>query len=135
MLKKVLTGCASAVMLMAVAGCTDPIAANQDTYYPYPQVSVDSYSLKYDIAVGAPVVSQVGAGQLRVDMTVRNLTNKDIDLDYKFYFVDVNGVQVEGDKSWLSRRIPTRGMETIEFSSLTSSAADFRIQMRRKKFE
>ncbi|MCL2647105.1 MAG: YcfL family protein [Phycisphaerales bacterium] len=135
MFKKVLTGCASAVMLVAVTGCTDPIAAQQDTYSPYPQVSVSTYSLKYDIAVSTPVVSHVGAGQLRVDIPVRNCTNKDIHFDYKFYFVDTNGVQVEGDKSWLSKRIPQRGMETIEFTSLTSSAADFRVQMRRKKFE
>ena len=135
MMKKMLASCACAAMLVAIAGCTDPIAANQDTYSPFPQVSVDSYSLKFDIAVGEPVISRVGAGQLRVDMTVRNLTNNDINLDYKFYFVDVNGVQVENDKSWLSKRIPTRGMDTIEFTSLTSSAADFRVQMRRKKFE
>ena len=134
-MKKVLMGCVGAVMLVAVGGCTDPIAARQDTFYPFPQISVDSYSLQNDIAVQPPVVSRVGAGQLKAQIVVRNLTNKAIDLDYKFWFVDVNGVQVEGDKSWLSKRIHARGMDTIEFSSLTASAADFRVQMRRKKFE
>ena len=121
-MKKVLTGCAGVVVMVMAAGCASPT---------WPGVSVDTYSLRNDIAVQSPTVSRVGEGQLQVEIPVRNRTNKEIDLEYKYHFVDANGVQVEGDKAWLSKRVPPRGMEDIAFTSLTSSANDFRVQMRR----
>ena len=118
---------AALMMLVAVAGCANSIE-EAETFSPHPGVSVNTR----DIAVQTPEVSRAGTGQLQVNISVRNLLIKnDIDLEYKYYFVDASGVQVENDNAWLSKRIPAMGMETIEFVSQTSSAADFRVQMRR----
>ena len=130
MIQKVLAGCTGLVVLMAIAGCAHS-DADTDAFNPYPQVSVSTR----DITVQTPVIGRMGADQLLVHIPVYNRTNSDIDLAYKFHFVDANGIQVEGDNAWLSRRISGKGVETIAFNSQTSSAADFRVQMRRKRFE
>jgi uncharacterized protein YcfL len=133
MLKKILPVLVGASLAISLAGCTDPIPAEQETLAEYPQVHVDSYSLQNDIVVQPPIPSRVGAGQLRVDIPIRNKTDSDLNLDYKYYFTDKNGVQVEHDTSWQAIRIPRKGIDQIEFTSLTPAPADFRVELRRRK--
>jgi uncharacterized protein YcfL len=135
MLRRILPVLAGASLAMFLAACTGPIAAQQDTLTEYPQVHVDSYSLRNDVVIQPPVASRVGAGQLRVDIPIRNKTDGDLNLDYKYYFTDKNGVQVEHDTSWQAVRIPRKGIETIEFTSLTPAPADFRVELKRRKFD
>ncbi|MCL2639498.1 MAG: YcfL family protein, partial [Phycisphaerales bacterium] len=124
MVKNVLTGCASVVvMVVAMGGCASP---------SWPGVDVDT-SLLPNIELQPSVTSRVDAERLHVEIPVRNRTNKSIALEYKFFFIDTNNIQVEIDQSWRSKQIPPRGMETITFTSMTASAADFRVLMRQRK--
>ena len=133
MFTKMIPALVGASLLVAVTGCTDQIPAQQDPVAVYDQITVDSYSLQNDIVVQPAVTGRIGAGQLQVDINVRNKTDHDLQLDYKYYFVDAKGVPMDRDTSWQAVRIPRKGVETIEFKSLTASAADFRVELRRTK--
>lgn len=119
-----------AVVGAVMAGCTDPIVPGQDAFVQYPQVQVDSYWLQTWTRVQPPVATRMGAGQLQVDIPIRNLTDSDLNLDFKYYFTDKNGVPVENPDSWVHTRVPRKGIGTIEFQSLSAMAQDFHVEIR-----
>ena len=131
MLKKVLALVVAAPMLVAAAGCSDPINAWQDPVVEYPQVHVDAYSLQQRIRVQKPIATRFGAGQLQVDVTIRNLTDHDLNVDYIYYFTNNRGVQI-GDPVTAFQMIPRKGIGQLEFKSL-SAVDDFRVEIRDAK--
>ncbi|MGN6368807.1 MAG: DUF1425 domain-containing protein [Phycisphaerae bacterium] len=131
MLKKVLPLLMGAPLVIALSGCTDPIAAWQDPIVEYPQVHVDAYSLQQRIRVQKPIASRFGAGQLQVDVPIRNLTDHDLNVDYIYYFTDRRGVQV-GEPVTAFQMIPRKGIGQLEFKSL-SAVDDFRVEIRDAK--
>ena len=122
-----------APVMLAVASCTDPISATQDPVVQYPQVQFDSYYLQTWMRVQPPAVDRVGAGQLHVVVPIRNRTDEDRSLDYKYYFTDKNGVQVESPSGWQLVKIPRKGIEQFEFTSLSAAPQDFRVELREAK--
>jgi len=93
MLKKLLPLLVVApMMVVGMSGCTDPIAAWQDPIVEYPQVHVDAYSMQQKIRVQKPIATRFGAGQLQVDVPIRNLSDDDLTIDYVYYFVNERGI-------------------------------------------
>ncbi len=114
---------------LVLMGCTDPIAAKQDPIQEYPQVHLTSYWLQTHLRVQQPIVSRVGAGQLAVQVSIRNLTDDDLSLDYKYYFMDEKGKQIQ-ESGWTFVKVPRKGINAIDFTSLNFQAADFRVEIR-----
>ncbi len=132
MLKRVYGLGALLPLALAMSACTDPIPAYQDPLPDYPQVHVEAYLLQNLIRVQAPIVSRVGAGQLRVDIPIRNLADRDLPIDFVYYFYDARGVLIAPPSSRQFVSIPRKGISQIEFTSL-SAAADFRVEIRYAK--
>ncbi len=131
MLKKLLPFLLAAPMALAITGCTDPIAAWQDPIVEYPQVHVDAYSLQQRIRVQKPIATRFGAGQLQVDVPIRNLTDNDLNVDYIYYFTNARGIQI-GDPVTAFQMIPRKGIGQLEFKSM-SAVDDFRVEIRDAK--
>lgn len=131
MLKKVGGFATLLPLVLAMSGCSDPIPALQDPLPDYPQVHVEAYLLQNLIRVQTPILSHVGAGQLRVDIPVRNLADRDLGIDYVYYFYDSRGVLIASPSSQFVS-LPRKGISQIEFMSL-SPAADFRVEIRYAK--
>jgi uncharacterized protein YcfL len=114
-----------------LAGCNEPIPAWQDQHGPV-QVSMTDVGLQWKVRVGNVATNRVGAGQLQVSMQVFNTTGDDLTVDYKYWFTDKAGVQVEDSNglSWIHQRIPPHGYVTVTFTSMGSTAEDFRVQFR-----
>ena len=131
MLKRIFPLLVLAPMALVLSGCTDPIPAYDDPIVEYPQVHVDSYSLQNSIRVHKPIVTRFGAGQLQVDVPIRNLTDSDLSVDYIYYFMNNRGIQI-GDPVVAYQRIPRKGIGQLEFKSL-SAVDDFRVEIRDAK--
>ncbi len=112
-----------------LGGCTEPIPAMQDPVMPL-QVSMESYWLQSQLLVTVLPVTRVGAGQLHVNIQLYNKTDFDLSVDYKYYFVDEHGAQVEIPSGSQFIRIPKRSTQQFEFTSMSASAADFRVVLR-----
>ena len=116
-----------------LAGCNEPISAYRDQNTPL-QVSMTEYGLQWKLRVVEPIATErvPGSGQLRVKMQVYNTTNDDLTVDYKYWFTDKNGVQVEDSSGlgWTHERIAPRAYLTVTFMSMSAAAEDFRVQFR-----
>ncbi|HUO09141.1 MAG TPA: DUF1425 domain-containing protein [Phycisphaerae bacterium] len=132
MLKNLVLVCALGTMGLAITGCTDPINAWQDPIVEYPQVHVDAYSMQQRIRVQKPIATRFGAGQLQVDVPIRNLTDDDLTIDYVYYFMDSKGIQI-GEPETAFLRVQRKGIGQIEIKSLSAAAADFRVEIKDAK--
>lgn len=116
-----------------LVGCNEPIAAYKDQHMPL-QVSMTDYGLQWKLRVVEPVHTErvPGSGQLKVSMQIYNTTNDDLTVDYKYWFTDKAGVQVEDNSALglVHERIAPRGYLTMSFTSMTGAAEDFRVQLR-----
>jgi len=122
-----------AITGMFATGCTEPISAYQDPNAPL-QVTVSDYWLRQQLKVTVPRPERIGAGQLKVTVQAYNTTDSDLLVQYKYWFTDKNGVQVDNiDASWESERIAPRGYKQVTFTSLSAAAEDFRVQFRPAK--
>jgi uncharacterized protein YcfL len=115
---------------MGLAGCTDPIEARQDEIVQPLQISFTDYWLRDDMAVTVLQPMRVGAGQAKVVVQLRNKRDWAKSVDYKYYFVDERGVQVDNPSGWQLVKLPPKGTEQIEFVSMSPMARDFRVQLR-----
>ena len=116
-------------MGLAFTSCTDPINAWQDPIVEYPQVHVDAYSMQQRIRVQKPIATRFGAGQLQVDVPIRNLTDDDLTIDYVYYFMDSKGIEI-GDPQTAFLRVQRKGIGQIEIKSMSAQAADFRVEIK-----
>ncbi|HVX84935.1 MAG TPA: YcfL family protein [Phycisphaerae bacterium] len=115
------------------AGCAGPIAARQDDLTQYPQVLVDAYSLHEAIVVQPPVTNRVGAGQLHVAVPIRNKWDRDLHLQYQYWFINQQGATVEPKSPWMDFTVPRKGIDQFDFTSMGPMAADFRVELREAK--
>ncbi len=134
MTKKMLSLAALAlVACMGLAGCDDPISGNQDTFSEYPQVRMNSYWLQQHTDVQRPIITRVGAGQINVQIPIRNKDDAELIIDYQYRFLTKAGAEVESRSGWHNLRIPRKGVATIQFTSMTAMADDFDVQIRYRK--
>jgi uncharacterized protein YcfL len=115
---------------LGLGGCTDPIHANQDMIVQPLQITFTDWGLSQDLAVTVLQPMRAGAGQAKVVIQLRNTRDWEKQVDYKYYFVDERGVQVDNPSGWQLVKIPPKGTEQIEFMSMSAMARDFRVQFR-----
>ena len=118
-------------VMFCLIGCHGPVVPGQDTLTAFPQVHLTSYSLQGKITIQEPIVDRVGDGQLQVVVPVRNLTGSRLYLEYQYYFLNQQGVQVEENSGWNTLRLPSYSIQQIQFTSLTALANNFDLDIRR----
>ena len=73
----------------------------------------------------------VSGNLLKVQATVENLKNKTRTLNYKFEWVDVNGMAVDSpNETWKAILLQGRETQTISTVAVTPKAVDFRLKFR-----
>ncbi len=85
------------------------------------------------LKVGEPIPSRVGSGQLHIAVPIRNVTNHELVLDYRYRFFDHVGEQTQNRSGWMTFRLPPRSISQIAFTSLNSRAGDFYLNIRPAK--
>jgi len=73
----------------------------------------------------------VSGNLLKVQATVANLKNKLRTLNYKFEWVDVNGMAVDSpNETWKAIQLQGRETQTISTVAVSPKAVDFRLKFR-----
>jgi uncharacterized protein YcfL len=73
----------------------------------------------------------VSGNLLKVQATVENLKNKLRTLNYKFEWVDANGMAVDSpNETWKAILLQGRETQTISTVAITPQAVDFRLKFR-----
>ena len=73
----------------------------------------------------------VSSNLLKVQATVENLKNKTRTLNYKFEWVDVNGMAVDSpNETWKAILLQGRETQTISTVAVSPKAVDFRLKFR-----
>jgi uncharacterized protein YcfL len=73
----------------------------------------------------------VSGNLLKIQATVENLKNKSRTLNYKFEWVDQDGMAVDSpNETWKSILLQGRETQTISTVAVTPRAADFRLKFR-----
>lgn len=128
--------CATGLALL-LTGC----ATNVNTYERAESQAAPNYvadkrvitdnTLAGTFRVTAINQATVSGNLLKVQATVENLKNKLRTLNYKFEWVDVNGMAVDSpNETWKAIQLQGRESQTISTVAVTPRAVDFRLKFR-----
>ena len=121
----VLTGCATNVNTYERAD-----AQATPNYVADKRVITDN-TLAGTFRVVAINQATVSGNLLKVQATVENLKNKLRTLNYKFEWVDANGMAVDSpNETWKAILLQGRETQTISTVAITPQAVDFRLKFR-----
>lgn len=126
------TLCAAAGAVLVAAGCQRNIAPPAGYGDPvhganYPRV-VMLDGLQQWVVNDAPRITREGT--LDVAMAIRNVSDREINAQYRFRFLDGTGVPVGPEPEWQYVRLPVKAREFIRASALDTRALDWELQVR-----
>lgn len=125
--------CAAAGAALSLSGCQNrniaPPAGYGDPVHGanYPRV-VMLDGLQQWVVYDAPRVTREGT--LDVAMAIRNVSDREINAQYRFRFLDGSGVPVGPEPEWQYVRLPIKAREFIRATALDSRALDWEVQVR-----
>lgn len=117
---------------MALCACDNPPLPAYQAKFDAPQFSMTDWGLQQDLRVSKAVTNLVGAGQLQVAIELENNTDHVVKADYRYTFLDKNGVAIDPASAWTPVNVPPRGFQQFTITSM-SPAADFRVELRPQK--
>lgn len=126
-----------AALALAFTGC----ATNVNTYERAESNATPNYvadkrvitdnTLAGTFRVVAINQGTVSGNLLKVQATVENLKNKLRTLNYKFEWIDENGMAVDSpNETWKAIQLQGRETQTISTVAITPKAVDFRLKFR-----
>jgi len=86
--------------------------------------------LRESTAINEEVISRDQFGLLSVTIPIRSAVNKSLYLEYNYEFFDASGRSIESPKSWQPVVLEAGSPNTIQFTSVTRDAADYRVNIR-----
>lgn len=121
------------VGLLLIAGCQEhinaPIQMRQDPY-PEDQIMIAQEDLRAATSGERPILSRdAQSGILYVTVPIRNTTNKQLFVDYRFTFFDANG-QETFKTGWMNKVLAPNVPDRITGNSTSPRAVDFRMDLR-----
>jgi uncharacterized protein YcfL len=124
--------CVAAALLAACAtdpgtspGAADPALPNNN-----PQITVLDPNLQRGIGFGQSVVVPAGAGPMRVQVEMRNLSNYEYLVDYRYLFYDAQGLQLEPAMSWRQVSLLPKQLQMISANALDTKAVNWRLEVK-----
>lgn len=133
--------CSSSLLAAGLALVLTGCATNVNTYeraesQAAPSYVADKRVITDNTLAGTFRVVSINQGTvsgnlLKVQATVENLKNKTRTLNYKFEWVDVNGMAVDSpNETWKAILLQGRETQTISTVAITPKAVDFRLKFR-----
>lgn len=122
--------------LVVLTGCANegpPPAGRADQVSPqdYPQI-VPQGGLARVLRFGRPIVDGAEPGRpMLVSVPVRNLDRRELNVQYRFEYLDRAGRPLRTNTGWAYKTLTGRGVETtLESNSQSDEAADWRLEIR-----
>lgn len=110
-------------------GVNAPIQARQDPY-PEDQLMIAQEDLRRKTAFDRPILTRdAQSGILYVTVPVRNTSDKQLFVDYRFTFLDANG-QETFKTGWINKVLAPNVPDRITANSTSARAIDFRMDLR-----
>ncbi len=120
---------------LLTAGCRRDIAPPGGYADPYPDANYPSVvmldGLQRFVVVGGTQVTKATTGDvLQVTVGIRNTAQQEINAQYRFYFLDVQGRPLDTDPTWQYVRLSSLAQHFVEASATESSAVKWRLEVR-----
>jgi len=128
-----LTAITCLVALACVAGCTTETAKlhpEENPYLSQGRIQFESSAVKHTIQVVRVDTTRVGAGLLKLTLTLRNTTKSNLWADIRTTFLDERGHVLE-QTNWESVELNARTVTEYSCTSLGSQAADYQVIIRK----
>lgn len=125
------TACAAALLSACATdpapspGAPDPSLPNNN-----PQISVLDPNLQRGIGFGQTVVIPSGATPMKVQVEMRNLSNYEYLVDYRYLFYDAQGIQLEPAMSWRQVSLLPKQLQMISANALDTKAVNWRLEVK-----
>jgi len=107
-------------------GIPDPAAPPSNN----PQITVLDPNLQRGLGFGQAVVVPSGAGPMRVQVEMRNLSNYEYLVDYRFLFYDAQGLELQPTMSWRSTSLLPKQLQMISANALDTTAMSWRLEVK-----
>ncbi|HMN95176.1 MAG TPA: DUF1425 domain-containing protein [Phycisphaerales bacterium] len=125
----------TSVLLGAVACTTspDPSPGRPDPYPApgnNPKISVLDPNLQRGIAFQTATELPPGAAPLTVQVPVRNLSNFEYLIDYRFLFYDADGLELAPAMSWRALSLLPKQVQMLRANALDARAVDWRLEVK-----
>jgi uncharacterized protein YcfL len=127
-----------ALVLAAAAGCKsiDPPARGRADVTDHRRVffsKQEGEKLREQTAILSENISRDQFGLVTAIVPIRSATSKTLYLEYQYEFFDSNGRRVEGPFSWIPVTLEAGSPATIQFTSTSTQADDYRLTIRKAR--
>lgn len=104
----------------------EPLPQNQ-----YPNINLHQPLTPW-IMVSDPIMSRDSMGTLRVEVPIRSIsrTNEDMNVQYRFQFLDEMGRLLQPEPEWQYMRMEAQIQVFIQANAMDSRAADWRLEIK-----
>ena len=128
---------AAGLLAAALGGCSEPYlgpSAGQPDPYPAPvndpRVSVLAPELQQWLAFHPALVTRRAPRPMRVEVPVRNMTDRKYLVDYRVLFYDDRGFQLEPVMGWEPAVLYPRQIVRLAGGAMDTEALDWRLEMK-----
>ena len=129
--------CTAAVLFtLALSGCKTDIAPSVGLGDPYPppvndpQISVLSPELQKWLAFHPARMELDGDKPLQVEVPVRNLTDRNYPIDYRFIFFDKHDMELRPTMSWRFQNLSPKQVVRLRAGALSTEAVNYRLEVK-----
>ena len=122
---------------LALLGCQEPnLGPSYGMGDPYPaplndpQISLLSPELRPWIAFHPAIVTDDGEVPMQVEVPLRNMTDRQYLLDYRFLFYDENDRALEPEMGWTMVALRPRQTVRLKAGAMTTDADRYRLEVK-----
>jgi hypothetical protein len=123
-------GWAAALVQILLAGACEVPQQPASCGQPPAQIHFVDSDLSQDICIGVVSANLDLSHLLQVDIPIRPVRDQEVIVDYRVTFFDRNNVELGPPGTWQTRGFKPGGFAHVEFTSDSTRAADFRIDLR-----
>lgn len=128
---------ASVLGVLFVLGCEAPdiapVAGLGDPYLPPfndPQISLLSPELQPWLGFHPAIIIDDGKRPMRVQVPVRNLTNRQCLIDYRILFYDADEMELAPVMGWTMAALRPKQIVRLKAKTLSTDAASYRLEVK-----
>lgn len=131
-----LTTIAAVLTTALVLGCRTDISPSGGLGDPYPaplndpQISVLSPELRPWLGFHPAIIDRDIERPMYVEVPVRNMTDRQYLVDYRFLFYDANGLEVRPTMGWTMAAFEPKQVLRLDGSAMSNDAVSHRLELR-----
>ena len=125
------------LMWLVMTGCQEPnLSPSPGLGDPYPapmndpQITIVSPELRQWLRFHAAIVMDDGERPMQVQVPVRNVTQKQYLIDYRFLFYDANGMELEPQMGWAMKALLPKQTTRLMGKALSTESVCYRLEMK-----